>query len=75
MKHLKIKILALCALLVLVAATLLAPVGANAEGCPNWWVDCPGGMRQCSGAQGSEGTCIYSSDCLSCDNVRNPILD
>lgn len=50
MKQLKIRLLALCGLMVLAAASL-APIAAKAS-CPTVPVSCPGGvLRQCEGVQ------------------------
>ncbi len=66
MKHVKARLLALCGLMVLVAAAL-APIVAEADygGCPTVNIPCPGGFRSCSGTL-VNGECRYSADCLNC---------
>lgn len=64
MKKIKARFLALCGLMVLVAATL-APIVANAA-CPTIIVACQNGDGHiCNGTQ-SGGHCVYNEDCLNC---------
>lgn len=59
MKYFRIRLLALCALMVLAAASL-APVMAA---CPDYPVNCSGGTTcSCAGTQ-SGNTCSYDRDC------------
>lgn len=64
MKHFKTRFVALCGLVVLMAAAL-APIVAEAR-CPTIPVACSNGdFRQCTGTQ--QGTkCLYDSECLNC---------
>ena len=64
MKQFKIRLLTLCGLMVLAAASL-APIAAKAA-CPTVPVSCPGGvLRQCQGEQVGK-KCYYDADCLNC---------
>lgn len=64
MKHFKTRFLALCGLMVLSAASL-APMLAEAQGCPTIVVDCPNGkFYSCSGIQNGD-TCSYNASCVS----------
>lgn len=64
MKNPRIRLLALCGLMVLTAASL-APMLAEAH-CPQILVECPGGkVKSCSGTQNGD-KCEYSHSCLSC---------
>jgi hypothetical protein len=66
MKNFKARILALCGLMVLIAAAL-APIVAEAEygSCPPVSVGCPGAPRTCYGTL--VGTnCQYDQNCLNC---------
>lgn len=64
MKHLKIRLLALCGLMVLAAASL-APMLVAAS-CPSVLVECPGGkVKSCSGTQVGD-KCEYSHSCMHC---------
>lgn len=64
MKNLKLRFLALCALVVLGAAAL-APMAAKA-GCPAFPVGCPnGGGCNCQGTSDGHGHCSYDAACLN----------
>ena len=63
MKQFKIRLLTLCGLMVLAAASL-APIAAKAA-CPKIPVACPDGLRQCVGEQ-IGNKCYYDADCLNC---------
>lgn len=71
MKQFKARLLALCALMVLVAAAL-APIAAKAQaygprGCPDVTIPCGllGTPRTCKGTRVGS-TCQYSFQCLNC---------
>ena len=70
MKHVKARLLALCALMVLLAAAL-APMAVKADpygpGCPDIIINCGPGYNphSCSGRRVGQ-TCEYSAQCLSC---------
>lgn len=64
MKNFKLRFLAMCGLVVLLAASL-APILAEAS-CPSIMVDCGGGrIKSCSGTQDGD-KCVYSESCLNC---------
>lgn len=63
MKHIKLRFLALCGLVVLAAAAV-APIAAQA-GCPTIRVLCGSEVRLCTGTQNGN-KCDYSADCLNC---------
>jgi hypothetical protein len=67
MQRFKTRLLALCGLMMILAAAALAPmvVVVNAQTCPLIKVQCPnGGISSCAGTrQGSK--CVYDADCLN----------
>jgi hypothetical protein len=69
MKHFKARILALCGLMVLIAAAL-APIVAEAEygSCPDVIINCGPfyGPHSCSGRSDGNGHCLYDATCMSC---------
>ncbi len=63
MKNFKIRFVALCGLMVLVAASV-APIVAEAQ-CRLWVVDCGNG-KTCSCAGTPQGTnCVYDRACIN----------
>ena len=65
MRNLRAKILVLCGLMVMAAASL-APVVVRAS-CPDLIASCPnGGSRMCRGTSDGQGHCTYSENCLNC---------
>lgn len=64
MKNLKAKFLALCGMMVILAA-IFAPIAAQAA-CPQIIVGCQNGdIHICNGTQVG-GRCIYNESCLNC---------
>jgi hypothetical protein len=65
MKTLKARFIALCGLMVLLAATLV-PVVAEAS-CPTFIVDCANGDTHiCRGTADGSGHCTYNESCFNC---------
>lgn len=65
MKHFTAKLLVLCALIVMGAATL-APSIAQAA-CPDALIGCGGGkVNRCKGTSDGAGHCSYNESCLNC---------
>lgn len=73
MNHLKTKLLTLCGLLILIAATL-SMSNTTVAGCPRFEVDCGNEVRWCTGTDDGEGHCVYSEACLNCRNERIPLM-
>ena len=63
MKYFKIKLIALCGLMVLAAASL-APVMADESACPQWEVSCKNNLCYCDGTL-RDGYCYYGNWPLS----------
>lgn len=73
MKHLKLRLLALSALVVLTAASLV-PMMADAS-CPQVLVQCSNGkVKSCSGTQVGD-KCEYSHSCMHCGSSEEIALD
>jgi hypothetical protein len=65
MKNFKTRFLALCGLMILLAAAL-APIVAEAS-CPQIIVQCSNGSEHsCNGKSNGSGGCVYSESCLNC---------
>mgnify|MGYP003288754250 CR=1 FL=1 len=65
MKTIQARCLALCGLMVLVAA-MFAPIVAQAQTCPTIIVECQSGdFHVCVGTRVG-GKCTYNADCLNC---------
>lgn len=65
MKTFKVRLLALCGLVVLTAASL-APILVEAA-CPTVYPDCGSGrFRSCKPISQTAETCTYNQDCLNC---------
>jgi len=70
MKYFKIKLIALCGLMVLAAASL-APVMADESACPQWEVSCTKNLCYCDGTL-KDGYCYYDRACMNggcCNNL------
>jgi hypothetical protein len=69
MKHFKARLLALCALMVLIAAALapMAAAQAYGPGCPDIIINCGPfyGPHNCVGTRVGQ-TCVYKASCLTC---------
>ena len=72
MKHFGSKLLVMCGLMVMLAATL-APAVVRADdeaSCPTVNVDCGGGhLKSCAGSSDGQGHCVYSESCLNCGDL------
>jgi hypothetical protein len=65
MKHFRAKILVLCALMAMGAASL-GPFVVEAS-CPDALIGCPGGkVNKCKGTSDGNGHCSYNESCLNC---------
>ena len=70
MKSFSARLLALCSVMVLIAAAL-APIVAEAQAygpkCPTVKFMCRGTLRSCAGTLSGDGkTCVYDANCLNC---------
>jgi hypothetical protein len=64
MQRLKTRLLALCGLVILVAAAL-APIAVSAQTCPLIKIQCSSGRTySCAGTRQGR-SCIYDADCLN----------
>jgi hypothetical protein len=65
MNSFKTRLLALCALMVLISASV-APFVASAQSCPTISVSCGGGkLNRCTGTVNGD-KCDYDRSCLNC---------
>jgi hypothetical protein len=66
MKNFKARFLALCGLMVLVAASV-APLVASAQTptCPTLTIECGGKLRHCAGTVNGD-KCDYDRSCINC---------
>ena len=67
MKRFRTRLLALCGLMALAAASV-APFAAGAQSCPTQTVNCGGKFRQCTGTLVGD-RCEYSRSCLNCGST------
>jgi hypothetical protein len=64
MKRFRTKLLVLCGLVIMAAATV-SPVIVRAT-CPDARVSCTKKVNVCHGHSDGQGHCVYSEDCLDC---------